>query len=229
MRKVISVACILAAAGCVSRIEKIGDLGDGGETWGGPTETSDNPNGPSQSACLLEYNRALLSEGESACCYRQGEKSSCDPTRVCNERSGDGCCVLYATSSVPTGAGCCLYADGRNPNSATGEDVTSECQALITGSSSSPNPNSGSCLIEYNPALVASGESTCCYRKGGTNSCDPTRACNARSGAGCCVLYGTSLAQTGANCCLHANGTPPRSAFGEDLTAECQALIAEGR
>jgi hypothetical protein len=79
----------------------------------------------------------------------------------------------------------------------------------------------GACLLAYNDALV-SGDS-CCYRKGGANTCNTAIACNARSGAGCCLLYGTEATAGGERCCLYDGGR-----YGDDAD-ECRTLLATGK
>jgi len=83
-----------------------------------------------------------------------------------------------------------------------------------------PPVAAGSCLLEYNDAL-ASGD-PCCYRQGGTNTCNTSIMCNDLSGAGCCLIYGTDTTTGGSRCCLYDAGK-----FGED--AECRTLLAQSR
>jgi hypothetical protein len=228
MRSAVAWGLMMLLGGCVSRIETIGDLGKGyGEVdtveigpIGSPVDAA-----PVSESCLLEYNSALVAEGESACCYKRGEQNLCDVDRACNARSGANCCILYATEATSAGAGCCLYADGRSPRSASGEDNSIPCKTLL----SKPDQlqPSSVCLMEYNSALVQPNEDACCYYANGVNRCDPTRACNTRSGGGCCVLYGTGEAPTGAGCCFYeaGSGKSPRTASGADNTDACNALM----
>jgi hypothetical protein len=82
-----------------------------------------------------------------------------------------------------------------------------------------PPAAAGSCLLEYNDAL-ASGD-PCCYRQGGTNTCNTSIMCNDRSGAGCCLIYGTDSTTGGSRCCLYDAGE-----LGDD---DCRALLAQSR
>jgi hypothetical protein len=75
-------------------------------------------------------------------------------------------------------------------------------------------------LLQYNDALT-SGD-PCCYRQGGTNTCNTSIMCNDVSGAGCCLIYGTDATTGGSRCCLRDAGQS-----GED--AECRTLLAESR
>jgi hypothetical protein len=87
----------------------------------------------------------------------------------------------------------------------------------------------GSCLLEYNSALVSASADPCCYHLGGVNSCNTSVTCNDSSGSGCCLLYATDAISGGAGCCLYADHSAPRTASGEDRTAQCNTVIASGR
>ena len=82
-------------------------------------------------------------------------------------------------------------------------------------------PPAGACLLEYNSAL-ATGDA-CCYRQGGTNTCNRSTKCNDASGSGCCLIYGTENTAGGGRCCLYEGGQ-----LGDDPT-ECSALLAQSR
>ncbi len=75
--------------------------------------------------CLLSYNTALVADGASDCCYRQGGANTCDVAIKCNEVSGGDCCLIYGTESTSYGEHCCLYATGRNV------DGAEECAQLL--------------------------------------------------------------------------------------------------
>jgi hypothetical protein len=81
-------------------------------------------------------------------------------------------------------------------------------------------PPAGSCLLEYNDALVPAGSDACCYHQGGTNGCHTITQCNDLSGAGCCLVYGTENTAGGGRCCLYESGE-----LGDDST-ECRSLLS---
>jgi|GEM_PF-5327219 len=76
---------------------------------GTPTPTPD-AGPPPAGACLLAYNDALVTG--DPCCYRQGGANTCDTSIACNDRSGAGCCLIYASESAGGEQRCCLYDSG---------------------------------------------------------------------------------------------------------------------
>lgn len=88
------------------------------------------------------------------------------------------------------------------------------------GSGENPTLPDGSCLLEYNSALVDSGADTCCYYQGQQNSCNTAVQCNEISGGYCCLIYGTGNTEGGGRCCLYEGGR-----FGDGAT-ECNDLLS---
>jgi hypothetical protein len=227
---IIGALVLLFAASC-------GDRGVGGPREAEVIQQLDSCVLPH--ACVLEYNSALV-EGDP-CCLAVGGQNSCDTKVSCNALSGGNCCLIYATENTKHGRVCCLRADGSAPRSGSGQDITSECQALLdfSGGAASKAYCSGvdqvnatsstaaasDCLLSYNTALVPAGADPCCYRVGGTNTCDLAKTCNALSGAGCCILYASKYTAGGSGCCLYPDGKQPSTAAGADRTQECAALL----
>jgi hypothetical protein len=79
-------------------------------------------------------------------------------------------------------------------------------------------PVDGACMLLYNDALV-DGDS-CCYRKGGVNTCNTSISCNERSGSGCCLIYASENTAGGQRCCLYESGQ-----YGDDAS-ECRQLLS---
>jgi hypothetical protein len=88
--------------------------------------------GASPGACLLEYNSAFVATGADSCCFQLGGPNRCNLDVRCNDASGGDCCLFYATDNISFGQGCCHYATGRTPFSASGEDVSVPCRALLS-------------------------------------------------------------------------------------------------
>jgi hypothetical protein len=84
-------------------------------------------------ACVLSYNTALVDPGADACCAWVGGSNTCDAAVACNDRSGPGCCLIYATGATLGGMGCCLYDNGSTPRTGPGADRTTECGGLLAG------------------------------------------------------------------------------------------------
>jgi hypothetical protein len=89
--------------------------------------------GAATGACVLNYNSALVDPSADACCAWAGGPNVCDRAVACNDKSGPGCCLIYATSATIGGPGCCLYANGTTPSTPHGDDRTAECAALLSG------------------------------------------------------------------------------------------------
>lgn len=88
----------------------------------------------------------------------------------------------------------------------------------------------GTCLLEYNTALVSASADPCCATVNGENSCDVTMQCNASAGDGCCLIYATDAVVGGEGCCRYASAAgPPSNLDGSDRTAQCNALLAYRR
>ncbi len=85
-----------------------------------------------EAVCLLEYNTALVPGNTDPCCKREGEENACDKKKPCNERSGGGCCVIYATQATAGGQGCCFYEDNGTAFTGPGVERTQECNELMT-------------------------------------------------------------------------------------------------
>lgn len=88
--------------------------------------------GTSPGACLLEYNSAFVATGADSCCFQLGGPNRCNLAVQCNDASGGDCCLIYSTDNITFGGGCCRYATGRTPFSASGEDVSVPCNALLS-------------------------------------------------------------------------------------------------
>jgi hypothetical protein len=81
--------------------------------------------------CVLEYNSAFVDDAGDACCAWVGGPNNCDRNVACNDRSGPGCCLIYATNATVGGQGCCLYAGGSTPHTGPGADRRDECGGLL--------------------------------------------------------------------------------------------------
>lgn len=82
--------------------------------------------------CLLEYNSALVADGDDPCCRRENERNQCDMKMRCNDRSGGSCCIIYATANTQGGQGCCLYEGQQFGTTGSGNDREDECRRLLT-------------------------------------------------------------------------------------------------
>ncbi|MEW5851751.1 MAG: hypothetical protein AB2A00_23380 [Myxococcota bacterium] len=82
-------------------------------------------------ACLLEYNTALVADGEDPCCRREGGVNQCNTETSCNERSGGSCCIIYATQHTRGGQGCCMYEGGGFGTTGAGANREQECRELL--------------------------------------------------------------------------------------------------
>ena len=122
------LALLAILIGCAEDVDPV--VESGGVRSDGSRD--DDVCGGAAGACLLEYNSALVPDGEDPCCYREGSANECDPEVACNELSGPECCVLYATEASGIGEACCRYGHGATPYDGDGNDITEACGRLIT-------------------------------------------------------------------------------------------------